>query len=58
MLAWFYFFGEKEPPELFTLIEDRDLWNWNYRERSEPLHYALKSRINSIDFALMEKYTD
>lgn len=59
MLAWHYFHGlEKTPPKLIQLIEDRDLWRWEYRDESEPLYYALRVRCSNNDFKTFEQYLD
>jgi oligoribonuclease NrnB/cAMP/cGMP phosphodiesterase (DHH superfamily) len=42
ILGWHYFHGlEKPAPDVLQLIEDRDLWKWAERERSEPLYHAI-----------------
>jgi oligoribonuclease NrnB/cAMP/cGMP phosphodiesterase (DHH superfamily) len=42
ILGWHYFNGIDEPaPDVLKLIEDRDLWLWRHRDRSEPLYHAL-----------------
>lgn len=59
MLAWHYFHGLDTPaPDLIQLIEDRDLWRWSQRARSEPLFYGLIDRDPDIDFKLYEQYLD
>lgn len=59
VLAWHYFHGlEVPPPKLIQLIEDRDLWQWEYRDESEPLYYALRERTTNSDFKSFEPYLD
>ncbi|MCB9336239.1 MAG: hypothetical protein H6586_08825 [Flavobacteriales bacterium] len=39
MLCFEYFNTQNEScPEFYKLVEDRDIWNWQYRPRTEPLH--------------------
>jgi len=58
-LAWHYFHGIDTPaPDLIQLIEDRDLWRWSQRARSEPLFYGLVDRDPDIDFKLYAQYLD
>ncbi len=59
ILAWHYFHGlEATPPQLLSLIEDRDLWRWDNRDSSEPLYYALKERCPNSDFKSFLPYVD
>jgi Exopolyphosphatase-related proteins len=59
MLSWHYFNGLGAPaPKLITLIEDRDLWNWKYRDESEPLYYALRERSANSDFRTFIQYLE
>ena len=62
VLSWLYFHENKIDiiPTFFLYIEDRDLWNWNYREKSEPVYYGLKSRHVGpfSDFRFYEQYLE
>jgi oligoribonuclease NrnB/cAMP/cGMP phosphodiesterase (DHH superfamily) len=59
ILAWHYFHGVQTPaPKLLTLIEDRDLWRWQYRELSEPLYYGLRKRCSNSNFKTYVPYLD
>lgn len=59
VLSWHYFHGlETPPPQLLQLIEDRDLWNWKYRNISEPLYYAIKERCSNSDFKSYAPYLE
>ncbi len=49
---------ESTPPQLLSLIEDRDLWRWDYRDISEPLYYALRERCSNHDFKTFLPYVD
>lgn len=51
ILAWYYFHGlDAKPPMFLQLIEDRDLWKWQWRDLSEPLYYALREKVPNSDF--------
>lgn len=43
LLAWEYFFPNQEPPLACLLVNDRDLWKWEYKEKTAAfetwLHY-------------------
>jgi oligoribonuclease NrnB/cAMP/cGMP phosphodiesterase (DHH superfamily) len=57
ILAWHYFNGvEKPAPRLLQLLEDRDLWRWDERDLSEPLHYALVDLHPKNEFRGYAKY--
>jgi nanoRNase/pAp phosphatase (c-di-AMP/oligoRNAs hydrolase) len=43
MLAWEYARGFTEPPEMITLIQDRDLWTWNYGDRTKQFAAFLQT---------------
>lgn len=59
MLSWHYFNGlDAAPPKFISLIEDRDLWRWQYRDESEPLYYALRERSASSDFRAYIQYLE
>ncbi|MNR71392.1 DHHA1 domain protein [compost metagenome] len=49
-LAWEYFHGESEVPELVRYVEDRDLWRWQYGDAAR--HYLAKLDSLPRDFAL------
>lgn len=42
MLAWKFFYMDKNEPMILSLIEDRDLWNWFYGDLSKACHIAIK----------------
>lgn len=44
VLSWEYFHPGEEIPESLKLIEDRDLWRWQYKERTEQFsaYFSLK----------------
>lgn len=44
MLAWMYCYGEKIPPLSVSLIEDFDIWKWEWREKTEPFKYFMESQ--------------
>lgn len=51
LLSWHYFHGmDKVAPDVLQLIEDRDLWRWKQRDRSEPLFHAIISLPRQPDF--------
>ena len=55
VLTWEYLFPDKEVPELFLFIQDRDLWEWklkNSREVSDGL------RTLEMDFNVWSEYLD
>lgn len=41
VLAWEYFHPMLDVPELFYMIQDRDLWRWEHKEKSDPVTEAL-----------------
>lgn len=45
-LAWTYFFGEETMPELVRLVEDFDLWKWQFGERTKNLSRVMISLAN------------
>jgi oligoribonuclease NrnB/cAMP/cGMP phosphodiesterase (DHH superfamily) len=56
MVAWNYFFGESTPPpRILQLIEDRDLWKFQYPD-SKPAHAALQAR--NTEFWDLKDYLD
>lgn len=42
-LAWEYFHGYYHTPKLIELIEDRDLWRYNFSPDTEIMHNALNT---------------
>jgi len=42
MITWEYFHPEKPVPKLFYYIQDRDLWQWQYKE-TKPISAYLKT---------------
>lgn len=47
-MAWDYFFEGTEPPEFIKLIEDRDLWNWEYVD-TKPFSLWLRAKECSLE---------
>ena len=44
-------------PNFILYIEDRDIWKWDYREKSEPLSYGLKElNFSSKTFKSFKEY--
>jgi hypothetical protein len=41
-LAWDYFYGDKDRPELVDIVEDRDLWRWKLSD-SREINAAVRS---------------
>lgn len=37
MLAWKWFFGDAEPPQLLKYVEDRDLWKFKFSETKDVI---------------------
>jgi len=59
VLSWYYFNGLENPaPQFFELIQDRDLWRWQYKDLSEPVYYALIARYPQPDFRAFAKYLE
>ena len=52
ILAWKYFNGALHPPVFLSLIEDRDLWNWNYAE-TRPFAAGLFS--DKMEFEVLDR---
>ena len=55
-LAWMYFFNNNVPM-FIEYIKDRDIWKWEFREKSEPLYYGIFDRWHR-SFRDYEKYVD
>lgn len=57
VLAWQFFFPEKLVPYLLTFIEDRDLWNWEYKSTREVhlMISTIKLTFDNFD-ALLESF--
>jgi oligoribonuclease NrnB/cAMP/cGMP phosphodiesterase (DHH superfamily) len=59
VLAWHYFNGFANPvPKFIQLIQDRDLWRWQYRAESEPLFYALSDMYQIPNYKDFSAYLD
>ena len=41
MMSWDYFFPNQEPPFAIKLVQDRDLWRFEFGQKSKELHAAL-----------------
>ncbi len=65
-LAWEYFQRERELPDLVRLIEDRDIWIWQYPESAgflsaldlEPMEFERWNEIAGFDAAQLARYVD
>lgn len=55
-LAWSYFFPSLEPTEFVKLVEDYDLWKWQYGDKTRNLQDYLYSIQNHPELFL--KYID
>jgi oligoribonuclease NrnB/cAMP/cGMP phosphodiesterase (DHH superfamily) len=52
MLTLEYFFPNEKPPYIIKLVEDRDLWRFQYGEDTEKIHALLSSyplKFNIVD---------
>lgn len=59
VIAWHYFWGlHKKLPELFILIQDRDLLQWHKREQSAALDAAITAYNPNFDFKFFKDYID
>lgn len=45
-LAWDYFFPKEKKPEIVELVEDRDLWNWKYGQKTKNVSNSLYMIVN------------
>lgn len=43
MLTWMYFHPEQEAPEAVKLIEDFDIWKWEWKSKTEPFKYSAEA---------------
>jgi oligoribonuclease NrnB/cAMP/cGMP phosphodiesterase (DHH superfamily) len=34
-LTWIYFYGKENIPEIIKLVEDKDIWTWNYGDKTK-----------------------
>lgn len=50
MLAWRFFYSNQKPPYIISLIEDRDLWNWFYGDKTKACNIAIKR--NGLEFII------
>ena len=65
-LAWEFFQREKPLPDLVRLIEDRDIWVWQYPESAgflaaldmEPMVFERWNQIANFDAGQMHKYLE
>ncbi|MST04384.1 MAG: hypothetical protein EXS49_02355 [Candidatus Pacebacteria bacterium] len=53
VLTWKYFHGEKEIPELLKFIEDKDLWNFKFKE-TDFIRERLE--IEKMDFKVWDVF--
>ncbi len=51
-LAWAHFFGEETTPELLRLIQDVDIWQWKFGDRTKHLSRFLIPYVNQPDVVL------
>ncbi len=52
-LAWSYFFPTELEPEIVSLVEDRDLWKWQFGERTAASHEYLSLLVNQPEKILV-----
>ncbi len=65
-LAWEFFQRERALPDLVRLVEDRDIWVWQYPESAgflaaldmEPMEFERWNEIASFDAVRMQKYLE
>jgi hypothetical protein len=65
-LAWEFFQAEQPVPDLVRLVEDRDIWVWQYPESAgflaaldmEPFDFARWHQIAAFDAAQMASYIE
>jgi len=48
-ITWDYFFESSERPNFINWIEDRDLWNWKYKE-SANFHAGFQMIISTLQY--------
>ena len=48
-LAWMHFFGEETTPELVRLIQDFDIWQWKFGDRTKYASRFLIPFVNQPD---------
>ena len=51
-LAWAHFFGEETTPELLRLIQDVDIWQWKFGDRTKHMSRFLIPYVNQPDVVL------
>jgi len=51
-LVWDHFFPDEEKPEIIKLVEDRDLWRWQYGEKTKNIGYSLHMFANKPEEVL------
>ena len=59
-LAWKYFFGEDTTPEILRLIQDFDIWQWRFGDRTKYASNLLIPYANQPEkmLALFDENTD
>ncbi len=57
-MAWAYFFSDKELPELFKLIKDRDTNQNKFSAMNEALYFMLDKRHPRLERDKVAEYLD